>query len=68
MHAVQADAPVVNALYEPAGQAVHSMDELAATKALKVPAGHAVHTSDVHATGWLLYRPMPLVTHVPLDW
>ena len=51
--AVQADVPVITALYAPATHAVHTADVDAVATLLYAPAVHAVHAAEVDESATL---------------
>ena len=58
---MQADVPVVSALYEPATHDVHTADVLAEPTAPKYPAAHTVHADVPVARA--LYAPAAQAVH-----
>ena len=61
--AVHAEAPISSALYEPAKQAVHTPDVLAAAASAYLPVAHAVHAAEELAATTLPKRPAEQAVH-----
>ena len=58
-HAVHAPLPMVNEVYVPATQAVHTAETLAVTTLPYMPAPQVVHVVDTELPAWSPYEPTP---------